>query len=99
MKREEHTNLIRDIRLNLNDEAKVTEMLTQLSDDYGAITADLESTKQTSQELKAQAESLRDVNMKLFLKVGNPIPPDKPSDPNEGKLKFEDLFNEKGGLK
>ena len=99
MKREEHTNLIRDIRLNLNDEGKVTELLTQLSDDYGSITADLESTKKTTEELKAQAESLRETNMKLFLKVGNPITPEKPTDPNEGRLKYEDLFNEKGGLK
>jgi hypothetical protein len=99
VKREDHTNLIRDIRLNLNDEAKVTDLLTQLSDDYGSVTADLESTKQTAESLKTQAESLREVNMRLFLKVGNPIPVKPEHDPQEDRLKFEDLFNEKGGLK
>jgi hypothetical protein len=38
--------------------------------------------------------------MELFLRVGSKDKPDpKPGDPPKEKPKFEDLFNEKGGIK
>jgi hypothetical protein len=38
--------------------------------------------------------------MKLFLRVGTGKDPEpKPGDPPKPKPKFEDLFNEKGGIK
>ena len=75
MTREEHTALIREIRNNLSDEGKVTDLLTQLSDDYGAITASYEEITNNFEAQREQMESLRETNMRLFLKVG-----EKPKD-------------------
>lgn len=42
-------------------------------------------------------EKLREANMALFLKVGDPSK--KPEEEQSPDLKYEDLFNEKGELK
>ena len=70
MTREEHTDLIREIRNNLSDEGRVTDLLTQLSDDYGTITTSYEELINNFEAQKEQMESLRETNMRLFLKVG-----------------------------
>jgi hypothetical protein len=103
MKREEHTELIQKIRTALPagaDLSVVTEALTTLSDDYGTVVAELDTTKTNVSQMTKDLESLRETNMRLFLKVGSPTPDiDKKADPEDTRLKFEDLFNEKGGLK
>lgn len=100
---EEHTKLIQDIRLNLTDEAKVTEALTKLSEDYGATLKTVETEKTTAATLTKTNEDLRKCNMELFLKVGSPTPANttKPgqTDTGEQKKSFESLFDEKGKLK
>lgn len=102
MKREEHTALIQKIRTALPEGADlsaVTEALTTLSDDYGTVVAELDTTKTNVSQMNKDLESLRETNMRLFLKVGNPAPgPDKPG-PEDKRMKFEDLFDTKGGLK
>jgi hypothetical protein len=103
MKPEEHTAIIQRIRASLNDEAAVTELLTTLSEDYGSVTTEVNTTKQTADQLKADNDKLRECNMKLFLKVGNPAPENNNGSGQQGnenkKLSFDALFDEKGKLK
>lgn len=99
MTREEHTKLIRDIRASLGDEAKVTEILTNLSDDYGTVLTAAETDKANAEKLVKDNEGLRDVNMRLFLKVGSPDTGGKSETVVEkSEMTFDKLFNEKGGL-
>lgn len=108
MKIEDHTKIIQDIAKNLTDQAKVTELLAELSTDYA------EQTKSLAElpTLKENNEKLRSANMNLFLQVGEiskdtkpgaeQTPPGGEKTPpggEETKLSFENLFNEKGGLK
>lgn len=72
MTRDEHTAIIREIRNNIADEGKVTELLTQLSDDYGATITTMENIQSDMEATQKANESLRDTNMRLFLKVGEP---------------------------
>ena len=102
MKKEDFTNRIMIIG-QLEDANEIREQLAQLNDemteDFDRLT-ELETVNQT---LTAQNENLQAVNMRLFLRVGE----QKSSEPNQAlpgnnepvKKKFEDLFNEKGGLK
>lgn len=101
MTREEHTNLIREIRLNLGDEGKVAEMLSDLSDAFNAEVSVKETIINENENLKAANESLRESNMKLFLKVGVQTDSETESIRKEEpkKLEFKDLFNEKGEIK
>jgi hypothetical protein len=103
MTRDEHTALIHDLRQNLTNEAKATEILTKLSDDYGETLTKSEENAKTAEKLTKDNTELRDVNMRLFLKVGVPnTNTETKPDSNTGEnkpLKYEDLFNEKGGLK
>ena len=47
----------------------------------------------------ADNENLREANMKLFLRVGDHKEPETPAKETPPKLKYQDLFNEKGELK
>jgi hypothetical protein len=92
MKPEEQKKILADILSSRDDQAKVSELLTQLSDDYGAINAESVLAKAEAEKLKKDNESLRDVNMRLFLKVGvvpaqDPDPePDPEPDPDFAQL-------------
>ena len=73
MTKEEHTQAIQDIRKLVNDDdGKITELLTNLSDDYGKILAENSDFQLKNEKLKNDNEKLRDTNMRLFLKVGSP---------------------------
>jgi hypothetical protein len=98
MKVEEHTALIHELRSNLTDEGKVSEILTKLSQDYGQVTAVSAEHEKKSTELTAANEKLRSYNMELFLQVGKPATP-QPQPQPETKPTFESLFDEKGNLK
>jgi len=103
---EEHTKLIQDIAQNLTDPVKVTAFLATLSKDYTETLGKIETLPKTI----ADNEILRKANMDLFLQVGSQAKTtDKPIekveeiiDPTKNKpddkLKYEALFNDKGGL-
>jgi len=100
---EDHTKIIQEIAQNLTDSAKVTELLTSLSNDY----AEVIPVVAKNVELESNMEQLRQANMKLFLQVGA-VPKDTPPTPigqpeppiitTEEPKQFESLFNEKGEL-
>lgn len=107
MEREEHKKKLEEVLNNLQDQGKVTEILAELTQDYSELSANIETLNNTNKKLVDDAESLRNANMKLFLQIGNtpqkeeekPTPDPVPEVEEPKKLNFEDLFNEKGGLK
>ena len=100
MTKEEHTQAIQDIRKLVNDDdGKITELLTNLSDDYGKILAENSDYKLKNEKLTNDNDKLRDTNMRLFLKVGTTEKEEEePEEKEEEKLTFENLFDEKGDL-
>ena len=97
MKREEHTSIIRQIRENLNNEGMVSELLANLSDDYGAILAVNEDINNELSNLRAANENLRDTNMRLFLRVGESVPQEDVQEPEEqAKLSIEEMIAQSG---
>lgn len=109
MKREEHKTKLQEILNNLTDQGKVTELLAELTSDYEVVSSQLETLQESNTTLSKDAESLRSANMKLFLQIGTKEDKQDENLNNESlnddasldnkKLSFNDLFDEKGGLK
>jgi hypothetical protein len=93
VKIEEFKSITQSILSNLSDQAKVSQLLMQLNDDYGQQVATQEqlSTKVTEQE--GNIKSLQETNMNLFLKVANPVPEPVINTPIDQKVSYEDLIN------
>lgn len=90
----------------IEDETERRELLTQLKDNVSDIFDTNESLNSENTKFKEDNEKLRSANMKLFLRVGadkseDDIKKDQvgENDKENNPRKFEDLFNEKGGLK
>ena len=106
MTRDEHKNIVNQLLAMATPEqqAAASDLLTQLTDDYEQTLTNSEQLTANNETLTANNETLRQVNAKLFLKVGetdkhmNTKPTTKPGDGNEDQLTFEALFNEKGEL-
>lgn len=82
------------------DETQRRELIAQLIEDGGNDYDDHAAAVAARDQALQDCESLRSANMKLFLRVGGekknqPIDHEKPTE----KRKFNDLFNDKGGLK
>lgn len=88
----EHKALLTQILESGGDQGRISDLLTQLSDDYGEIYT-------RAQSLESENTSLRDTNMRLFLKVGTPQAQPEPDEPEKPALRFEELFDENGKLK
>lgn len=98
MTREEVLQQIQQIG-TCEDETARRDLLATLQE---GITADYDNHATILAErdrLTGDNERLREANMKLFLRIGDPEK--KKQDPGQPaeKLKFENLFNEKGELK
>lgn len=79
----------------------VAEIRGALADFQSILESDYDVHSKTSEELekaKTDNEKLRTTNMQLFLQVGDKGNQTKQKEPTE-KRKFENLFDEKGGLK
>lgn len=85
------------------DETDRRELLSRLHDDGSTIFDDYDAAETALAAAVEDNEKLRQANMRLFLRVGDhtePEPPKTPTpDPDTPKLRYEDLFNEKGELK
>jgi regulator of replication initiation timing len=100
MKPEEFTAKVQEVLQNLTDQAKVSTILAELTEDYNSVAVETTTAKTTAEKLTADNEKLRQANMNLFLKVGeNKKPDDTNKKPEDTTPKFEDLFDEKGNLK
>lgn len=109
MNKEEFNSKINDIRNKVKDLpelVEVSDLLTDLFTGSNELFDELETTAKTQDELKLANDKLREVNNKLFLKIGDhedkqddiPTPPTDEKEPEE-KKSFKDLFNEKGEFK
>lgn len=99
MNRQEFTERLQAIGTEA-DEAQRRALIASLIDDGCADYDSFATTTQERDDLRSANETLREANMQLFLRVGSKTDPDpKPGDPPKEKPKFEDLFNEKGGIK
>lgn len=103
MERDEVIKLLKDIG-TCEDDVQRREYLTSLTDTVESLYESTEKLTAHEKELAEDNEKLRAANMKLFLKVGSKTEEEADRD-RTGKeeekkpRRFEDLFNEKGGLK
>lgn len=106
MNREEHKQRMNEL-LGLatpENQARMSEILAGLSEDYEQVLTESETATNRVSELAANNEMLRDVNAKLFLKVGatdkQTLHTETKSEENQGEneITFDNLFNEKGEL-
>lgn len=105
MTREEHKKITNQLLQMVAPEhqAAASEMLVQLSEDYGTTQDDLDKANATAATATEQFEALRKVNADLFLKVGQTIPTAKTEtqnndEPSDEPLSYDALFDEKGDL-
>ena len=103
MEKQEFLDRIKAVGTCEKDEER-REMLASLSDEVSKDYDSLTKLTTDNQNLTNDNELLRQANMKLFLRVGEQKDTsqehkkDDVSDDNK-KRNFEDLFDEKGGLK
>ena len=87
------------------DEVQRREMLANMQDEVSAVFDTNETLTTQNTTLTQNNEQLREANMKLFLRVGESKSQAEQFKDGTGlekpkeKLKFDDLFNDKGGLK
>ena len=98
MKPEEFNLKVQEVLQNLTDQAKVSTILSELTDDYNNVSVETTTAKATSLKLTEDNEKLRNANMTLFLKVGE-VKPEERKEEENNIPKFEDLFDAKGNLK
>lgn len=108
MTKEEHAALTAQILENLSEQGAVSELLSQLSDDYISTLTMLEAGQAENKTLKGDIDNLQDEikklkesNMALYLKVTS-TPKEDDSEENEesekNDLSYDSLFNENGEL-
>lgn len=101
---EEMQNAINEVRQNLNDLPKVTELLNNIGDSFSEVVKNNTTLTETNQKLTTDNDKLRNVNMDLFLKVGekrtNTNAEIKTEQKQENNIpSFDDLFDNEGNLK
>ena len=110
MERDDILKRITDIG-TCEDEVERRNLLTSLTNDMGKVFDERDTNKNmidslntTIKENNEKIDKLRESNMSLFLQVtedkqSNNVPTGEIPEENKEKRKFEDLFDEKGGLK
>jgi hypothetical protein len=94
LKLEEFKSLTNSILANLSDQAKVSEILMNLNDDYTQQLAQAEQMTAKITEAETNIKSLKDTNMNLFLKLANPIPEKAVEKPATEEITYDDLLKE-----
>lgn len=105
MEKQEFLDRITEIG-TCEDDVRRRELLASLSDEAGKDYDTITTLTESNEALQNDNETLRDANMKLFLRVGEEKTQHERKKDNTGideqpkeKRSFDDLFNEKGGLK
>lgn len=107
----EHRNIVNQLMgmVAPENQATASELFTQLSEDYEKQSTSLSEVSKSVEDLTKNNETLRSVNAKLFLKVGEQVTgtQDNNNRPNgsdtsennsEDVPSYDSLFNEKGEL-
>ena len=98
MTRDEVIKAIQNIGTCEDDSTRrglLADLQTSIEADYTAY----EEAVNKNTTYQQQISKLQEDNMKLFLKIGDPTKPEQTENKPQEKLKFSDLFNDKGGLK
>ena len=106
MDKEEILKKIREAG-TVEDDVMRRDILSELEQEISLSFEESETFKTTAEQLKEDNEKLREANMKLFLRVGESKSPEEQlkdgtgidSEPEPEPRKYEELFDEKGGLK
>lgn len=104
MEKQDFLNRISEIG-TCEDDVQRRELLSALSEEASKDYDNMSTLTETNKNLSSDNEMLRQANMKLFLRVGESKDPDKVKENETGmkeedkKLSFDDLFDEKGGIK
>lgn len=101
--REEFEAMIQDIG-KTEDEAQRRTLLANLQNETGSIFEENKTLQDLNNENSEKIKNLQSENYKLFTQIGSKTPEQSGKDfsgeePPKTKLKFEDLFDENGGLK
>ena len=106
MDREEFENSIKEIG-TCEDEVKRRELLTSLNDKMGNVFDDNETLKTDNDKYKEENERLIESNRKYFMRLETQkteqgkqkeVTGEEGEEPKEPR-KFENLFDDKGGIK
>lgn len=92
MKLADYLALTAKIAQNLDNQGLVTELLTQLNEDYTQESTLKESLLSEKTEYDERIKQLQKTNMQLFLKQGNPVPDEKLS--STKPLEYDDLIKD-----
>lgn len=94
MKLDEFKGITQSILTNLSDQAKVSQLLMQLNDDYAEQLATQETMGVKITEHEGNIKSLQETNMNLFLKLANPIPEAAVDKPINEEISYDDLLKD-----
>ena len=103
MTKEEFEAMIQEIGTT-EDEAQRRTLLANLQNETGSIFEENTTLQNSNKELTESVKNLQSENYKLFTQIGSKTPAEAEKgfsgeEPPKEKLKFEDLFDENGGLK
>lgn len=103
MNREDVLRKLQEIG-TLDDDVKRREILTEVTEEVTSIYDTASQLSTDVENNRKEIEKLREANMKLFLKVGEPKTAEQRLEAegiekDREPRKFEDLFNEKGMIK
>jgi hypothetical protein len=88
--------LTSDLAKNHADQAKVTEILTKLNDDYTTESTNKAALSTFKETAEKDIAKLKEQNMNLFLRTGQPVESKKLNDPEP--MTFEDLLTKEFGV-
>lgn len=86
-------------KIHDTDDGKITDLLADLSDDYGAVLAQIDEINLQNEKLKHDNDSLRESNMRLFLRIEKAPEENQTNQKEPQKRTYENLFDDKGELK
>lgn len=99
MDKKQFTEKIKEIG-TCEDTSQIRTMLAELQEDVSSVFDNCDTLTKDNADLKEDVSRLQADNMKLFLMVGDDDKKlDDEPEPEPQKRKFEDLFNDKGGIK
>jgi hypothetical protein len=81
---------------NISDQGKVTDILTRLGDAYKTLSENHAAATTQTEEMTKTISSLKEQNMNLFLRVGQPVETKKLNEVEP--LTFDDLLNKEFGV-
>ncbi|MCU7526201.1 MAG: hypothetical protein HF308_17130 [Ignavibacteria bacterium] len=93
---EEFLAVVTNVAQNLSNQGVVTENLTKLSDAYKSLSTNHSSLNEQKTAMEQQINSLKEQNMNLFLRVGQPVNTTKLNE--NTALSYDDLLSKEFGV-